>query len=567
MSIIDKYQKLPDINNMYDLCIIGSGPAGGTIANILAHTGSRICVLESGNIKPDQFTDALRDLDSEGIFIKTYSRERVVGGTSTSWSGLSSTLDTIDFKKRYWVRYSGWPISREELIPYYTEASKAFRFPSIEKFNDLSWMDINNVTNKTPDWRKLQGKIFIAPETPQNYCKEFQDIYKNENVDLYTGVTITHFMGDNTSGIVKKAVAHTMDGKQYEFQARYFVLAAGGIENSRLLLNSTFACPNGLGNDRDQVGRYFMNHPKNNYGIVRLKNPVNELPGYFGFMSYKKGYSGYIGLRIREEYQQREEILNSYIRFEPIYDWSNRDSIQCLNYFTKRSRLIMSTFKNIKRGKTISLRDYSETGDDSDIMNERKNIKDMSLMTGKIVADLPAVSKYLYYRFFDNKKVWITALNVRNFMEMEPLPDNLVKLSRRRDVFNMPVAYVCHKPSELDKKSMYIIHKYLANELSTSGWGKLFNQLYLDIDPWPIDNDSSHHLGGTRMGDDILTSVTNKDCRLHFSPNVYVAGASLFPTSGNANPTYTIVALSIRLAEHLRTKILTNRIYSHVEDL
>ncbi|MBH8566033.1 GMC family oxidoreductase [Nostoc sp. CENA67] len=541
--------------SLYDLCIIGSGPAGATIVNVLADSNYKICVLESGSYKPEKFTDALREVDHEGILIKSYSRERVLGGTSTTWSGLSSPLDPIDFRKRDWVKYSGWPIDLDELTPYYIAASHRFRFPSWEKFKDSDWMGIRDTSDLIPCWKELEEKIFVASEYPQNFGKEFQDIYNKKNIDLYIGCTITHLDGCSETGRVKKAIARYFDGRKIEFQANIFVLACGGIENPRILLNSTFACPAGLGNDKDQVGRYFMNHPKNNYGFIQLIYSSNNLPGYFGFLSLKTGYAGYIGLRIKETVQENKRILNSYIRFEPVFDWSGRESIESLNYFSKKSQLLLKTVKHLKKDKLLFLRDYSETGDDSNLMNERKNFKGIIKMIGKIALDSPAVLDYLCHRFFEQKNLKVTTINIRNFMEMEPLPQNRVTLSNCTDAFAMRLPCVIHTPSELDKRSMAAVHYVLSEELQRNRWGKLCSELNPNLEPWPIDLDASHHMGATRMGNDSSSSVVNPQCCLHFSPNVYLAGASTFPTSGNANPTFTIVALAIRLAEHLKIQL------------
>ena len=553
--IYDLSQVDTSATRLYDLCIIGSGPAGATVANLFSDSDYKVCVLESGRYKPEKFADVLREVDDDGILIKSYSRERVVGGASTTWRGLSSPLDAIDFKKRDWVQYSGWPITLDELIPYYIEASRLFRFPYWEKFKDLGWVESDDINVPIFNWRELEEKIFISPEFSQNYGKEFQDIYNSQNIDIYTGCTVTHLDGCPETGRVQKAITRSFNDKKIEFEAKIFVLACGGIENPRILLNSTFACSFGLGNDRDQVGRYFMNHPKNNYGVIQLNRSSNDLPRYFGFLSLKTGYAGHIGLRLKEAVQERQETLNSYVRFKPIFGWSDRESIESLNYFSNRSKFLLKNFKQLKKNKLLALRDYSETGDGSDLMNERKNAGKLFKMFGKIALDLPAVTQYLYHRFFDDGCPKVTAINLRNFMEMEPLPENRITLSHRTDAFGVLLPYVVHRPSELDKRSMIAVHHVLAKELERVGWGKLISDLTSELDSWPIDLDASHHMGATRMGDDLTSSVVNRDCRLHFSPNVYVAGASTFPTSGNANPTFTIVALAVRLAEHLRIQL------------
>jgi choline dehydrogenase-like flavoprotein len=539
----------------YDVCIVGSGPAGGTLAHVLAGRGLKVCVLESGSHRPERFTDKLREVESRGMLIKEYSRERVLGGASSTWAGLSSPLDPVDFRKREWVPWSGWPVAREELIPWYREAARQFRFPAPELFRDKQWMELGARAERFPQWEALQEKIFVAPEPPPDYGREFARIYEGEGIDLFMHATVTRLEGSRENGRAEAASVMAPGGKAFSVHARVFVLACGGIENPRILLNSTYACPGGLGNDRDQVGRYFMNHPKNNFGVVRLSAPIGEAPGYFGFLSLKTGHAAYVGLRVSEVLQEKEGLLNAYVRFEPVFNWSGRESIQALQFFVKRSKLLLRAVKGAKGKRVMPLRDYSETGDDSELMNSRKSFGEIAGMAGKISMDLPMVMYYVYNRLFDRKPLSVREIWLRNFMEMAPDPTNRVSLGDKMDAFGMPLPVVRHVPGELDKRSMAAVQRYLGQELERSGLGRLADRLEEATDPWPVDFDASHHMGATRMGNDPATSVVDRHGRLHFCDNVYMAGASVFPTSGSANPTYTIVALAIRLGEHLKRNL------------
>jgi len=547
---LTKLEVLPEM--FYDICIIGTGPAGSALAKTLANSKLRICVLESGDEKPSSFKEKLKEVDSEGIWIKEYSRERTYGGTSTTWSGLSAPLDSIDFKERYWVPDSGWPICLDELKPYYQLASANFRFPEWERYFDSNWLFSSNAVNGKYAWEKLEEKVFIAPAVPQHFGQEHDDVYCKANVDLYMDATVLRLEGCTETARVEKAIASNTKGRVFAFKAANFVLACGGIENPRLLLNSRFACKAGLGNDRDQVGRYFMNHPKNNYGMIKLRKPVQDLPAYFGFLSAEPRYAAYAGLRFKEDFQEENRLLNSYLRFQPVFSWSDRKSIESLVFFTKRSKLYLGYLKTIKNGKVISLRDYSETGDDTDLLNKRKSLADIAKMTGYILADLPMVTVYLKNRIFDKRSVGVTSIVLRNFMEMSPSASNRVMLGHGEDAFGMKLPRVVHLPGEADKKSISLLHKVLNDEIKKKQLGEVHGGLTSDTQPWPIDYDASHHMGATRMGSNTSSSVVNPDCRLHFSPNVFMAGSSVFPTSGNANPTYTIVALAIRLGSHLK---------------
>ena len=196
------------------------------------------------------------------------------------------------------------------------------------------------------------------------------------------------------------------------------------------------------------------------------------------------------------------------------------------------------------------MRDYSETGDDHAYQG-CSGAQAMRRAAADALFHLPAVASYAYTRLTGRSPAIRTIL-LRNYMEMEPHAGNRVMLSARKDRNGTPVALVRHTPTPLDRRSLERLHDTCSEELHNTGVGRLVSGLAAEA-RWPIDYDASHHIGGTRMGDDPGCSVVDRNLRLHTVGNVYVAGSSVFPTSGCANPTFTICALSIRLAEHLKS--------------
>ena len=535
----------------YDVCIVGAGPAGIALAHSLANSTLRTCVIESGGRSTSSFTDALRDVESDGIQVKPHSRERVLGGTSTTWAGLSSPLDEIDFRNRSWVPFSGWPIARLDLEPFYQMASRRFRFPAWEHLSSLSWLPSRDA--HLPRWNGLEEKTFLAADPPQNFGAEFASVFRSA-VDVLLGATVTSLDGDG-SGRARGVRLVLPDRSEFRMDARVIVLACGGIENARLLLNSTFACPGGLGNDRGQVGRYFMNHPKANYGTIDLVAAQGPLPGYFGFLYPGFGYAGYAGLRLTPQLQERHRVLNSCVRFEPIFDWSDNPGVDALVSYTKRSHALMRAFRRANRDQLVELRSYAETGDDQTTADPSTGTRHMTLAT-QIAQHWRTVARYVGARLSRRSRPLVTSIRIRNFMEMAPDPDNRVELSDRTDAFGMRLPRVRHRCGEMDRRSVVRLHDVLRREVAAANWGTLRSDLKDTDDPWPIDSDASHHMGATRMGTNPATSVVNEQCRLHTTGSVCVIGASVFPTSGCANPTYTAVALALRLGDHLRQGLL-----------
>jgi choline dehydrogenase-like flavoprotein len=503
----------------YDVCIVGSGPAGTTVANELAGQGLRVCVLESGRKRRTRHAESLKAVVSDGIEIKAYSRERVLGGASSTWAGLSSPFDPIDFEHRPYLDESGWPFGADTLAPYYERAARRYRFPAPADFGPDGFARLAKRGDLDPEFRRVEKKIFLACAEPQRFGKEFAALWERDDTDLFLDATVVELVAqrdDDGASRVTSARFVTSGGAEHRVRARAFVLATGGIENARLLLMSRGADPAGLGNRNDQVGRYAMNHPKNYHGVLRLPRAIEGLPLYFG--AVYRGFAGYAGLRLTEEEQRRRGVLNSYVRLEPLFPWSDNPGVESLVLLAKRTTFLVRGMTRTKGEEVVELRDYSETGDDSALQNERKGFLDWLRVVWYVVRHSPSVALYLFFRL-SRKKPRIRRVRLRNFMEMEPRPEHRVTLSDEKDVLGLPKPLVSHRPTELDQRSLVELHRALASEFEAAGFGRL--ETRLDVGPgWPIDQDASHHMGTTRIGRDPARSVCDVDARVHDTANV-----------------------------------------------
>ncbi|MBL8861682.1 MAG: GMC family oxidoreductase [Planctomycetes bacterium] len=540
----DAAPELPE----YDVCVVGSGPAGATLARELAGGPLRVCVLESGVRVPTQKGDALRSCESAGIRVKEWSRERVLGGASTTWAGLSSPLDPIDLAPRPWAGAPGWPIPRAELLALYEEAAARYRFPAARDFGPEGFARLRARGASQIAWKSLEEKVFLAAAEPQDFGRECADAWAAANVDLLLDATVVELVAAGAPGAARATAARvrTAHGELW-VRARAFVLAAGGIENARLLLVSRGACPAGLGNETGRVGLGFMNHPKNYFGILRLARPIEELPYFFGALH--GGFAGYAGLRLSEARQRELGVLNSYARFEPLFPWSDDAGVEALVTLVKRSQGLYSRWKRGRADEVVELRDWSETGDDSERQNARAGKLTTLRLAGSVVLHAPSVVRYAWFRL-GRRRPAVRRVRLRHFLEMRPDDSNRIELAERGDAHGVPLPRVRHACGELDRRSLVELWRALRTELAANGLGELEGDLE-HADPWPIDQDASHHMGATRMSADPRLGVVDPQLRLHGARNVWIAGASVFPTSGCANPTLTIVALSIRLARRL----------------
>lgn len=444
-----------------DICVIGSGPAGLSFALEFNDRGKKICVLEGGDLTPNDESQALNELEAPNLPVSQKSRVRVFGGTGTAWMGLWKPHDEIDFRHRAWVPYSGWPFGRQALEPYYVRAAKLFHGPAHADYPATGELESENI--KTSGLSRLAEKDFDLATSYRTVLGQSKNISVSVNANV-----VKLEKNENTPNITA-VVVKTIDGNELKILANQFVLACGGIENARLLLHSR------VGNDN--VGAFYMDHPKGVAGVLTTSKPV-QWPAYWGMN--KGGWWMKAGLRLSDAAQQREQVLNSFITLEPVVDG-------------------------------------------------------MARWATKLFKSAPKVKK----------------IKVRNYLEQAPVQSNRVTLSEKKDRFGNPLAKVFWSLSDVDKTTMVTFHRILRDEFAKRGIGELQSPL-LDGNDFPKLSDASHHMGTTRMGNDPQTSVVDANCKLHGADNVFVAGSSVFPTSGYANPNATIVALAIRLADYLK---------------
>ena len=523
----------------YDVCIVGSGPAGITVCAELMESGCRICVVESGTETKTEFADSLSKVESHGIWVLPESRDRILGGTSHTWGGVCVPLDPVDFAARGWPYHSGWPIKWEKLVPYYKRSAERYGFPGLDAFACADPF-IDNAPAE-PGWRNCEEKVFLRPANVLRFGPEFRHLFLKQEVDLILGATVVDLPAENSRGRtrVTAALCRNETGRKILITADRFVLAAGAIDNARLLLNSKSIVREGLGNERDQVGRYLMNHPRHTVRVIRLRKPVYWLGRYYDKDSEWRPYdggTGFVGVRLRETQQLKEGVLNSYAQLRPHFPWTGRPEIRAWREFAGRVRAWLGDERSLVGGSRLVRRG------------------DLAHAAWQAFISMPGLLRLIMLRLMRSRhrrSLRVTMIGLWNFVEMEPRPENRVTLTDDRDALDMPIPRVVLELSQRDLESLHRLHEQIATDLETMGYeGELVGTPdELAKAEWM---DAYHYLGTTRMGTDPEHSVVNSDLRVHTVDNLYVAGGSVFPTSGCANPTMTIVALSIRLAEHLR---------------
>jgi choline dehydrogenase-like flavoprotein len=398
------------------------------------------------------------------------------------------------------------------LAEYYRESWAVFGTPDLSDFAVSSLSERRGFIFRTSE---LDSAYVHWPRRPLRFATPFITAAKssrNMRVALYANVTE---IGINLSGrLVDRLVVRTTNGRRLFIRPKVAILACGGIENPRLLLASNRQRPEGIGNRSGQVGRYYMDHPKGRCGIVHLRPSVRRLPHPAYWTGRQRAVR--LGVRLSDSAQERFRTLNSYVRFRPILEREGA-GIEALRQLARRR--------------------WHAVGD--------------RRVLGGLLTHPADVTAFAWFAL--RNKGSLRAMEIDNYMEQEPRPENRVCLSQKRDRFGARLARLDWSISEYDKRTMRILHAALDRELRRRSIGWIDSPLLSDESgDWPIRQDASHHMGTTRMGVDPRTSVVDRNCRVHGIENLYIAGSSVFPTSGYANPTLTIVALALRLADHVK---------------
>ena len=450
-----------------DICIIGTGAAGITLGLELANSGQKVIMLEAGSMQKTEISQSFYDLENASLPMDANSRIRTFGGTTTVWGGGWKPLDPIDVERRDWVPFSGWPLTRETLIPYYERGAKIFSGPALGDFEigNLGELFRNKFILNSD---KIKTTLLrILPRGKWNFAESYREFFEsNTSVEVFFNAPVTKILLDHTQRKVVQVNVQTTLGKKLVIRAKNFVVACGGIENARLLLFSE------IGNGYDQVGRYYMDHPKLVSGVFVPKKRNLDLSLYWKTQDVKG--VAIAGLQLSESSQRSLLVLNSYAGLT-------------------LSRSVMDWFAG---GKEFKL---------------------------------------------------------KNFIEQAPRPENRISLGSKTDMFGNPLTKTEWLLSDIDKKSLFGLHVVLKEEFKLHNLGDLSSPILENTETFASIRDASHHMGTTRMGLDPKYSVVDENCRIHDVTNLFIAGSSVFPTSGNANPTATIIALAIRLADHMRS--------------
>ena len=538
-----------------DLCIIGAGPAGIAMARTFIGTSVNVCVIESGGLAGEESSQALYEGSSIGspAFDPGISRLRAFGGSCNLWGGGCIPLSSSDLGPRDWVPHSGWPISYTELEPYYARAQAFCRIDSHD-FVDGSFLTPPTRPPVPFDASKLVNQIFVR--SPILFGAAYRsELEQAPNITVLLHANLLELEASLSGSSVQQARIGSLGGRQGVVRARHYVLACGGIENARLMLLSDSVVRHGLGNDHDLVGRFFMDHPTGKLGTLftdapdRLTRPYDRTGGKGSAPSFPE-----IGLS--EEALRAYRLLNGRVRPVAV-EGPMPKGIRALREFRAALRPPRQNESSVLEERLCAALKNGERVNPDDAAEAPVGIGRLALRLGLGVGDV--VRAYVR-KLADQPAVQSDHVDLIGYFEQAPNPDSRVMLGTERDALGQRKVCVDWRLTALDRHTYRTAAALFGAELARACGGRFQLEPWLDGDDSAVPQvrGTAHHLGTTRMSDDPHQGVVDRHCRVHGVDNLHVVGSSVFPTGGWAFPTFTIVALSLRLAEHLRARMTSH---------
>jgi len=487
------------VDKLYDICICGAGVAGITLALELAER-FRVILLEGGGMQVSAESQRLYQGEIAGrdYFDLAATRLRCLGGSSNHWAGWCRPLDAHDFESKPHHEFSGWPIGHEDLKPHLERACDILDIPWPAEADTTHPDAIRSQIDRSDD---LQAIDFWWSAPTRVGAKYEQTIRSNPNLTclLHANLTDIRLRGDGLA--VESFEVRDYSGKPVSIRADRFILATGGIENPRVLLNCNSQLPDGIGNSEGLVGRFFTEHPHHLVGNFILEDHIREqlAESWVDYWSSLRFFSP------TPAFMTRERILNFGLRFIPSQTSLTGGVRGALKDLVCRAAVLESTAEWVSG-------------------------EDVNCFDGAI------------------RIAFEQALNI----------DSRVRLSGKTDRFGRRRALLDWQLGPLDRRTIRAAALRFGEVFALSGLGRL------KVEDWILSDEAEfpgigedetaghHHMCTTRMGTTPQDGVVDSTQKVFGLDNFYIAGSSVFSTAGHANPTFTIVQMSLRLAKHLK---------------
>lgn len=505
------------LGRRFDVCVAGTGPAGMTVARMLAARGLDVALMEAGDLEitPESQEFYVGETAGTPYFGLDVARLRCLGGSSEHWHGRARALDAFDFGPLR-ARSLDWPIHKEDLDPYEPQVTEILDLTPFEPEPAPGEDPVSALSAgvlRTVNWRRSPPTRFAS--------KYLDEVTASPRIVLCVNAALVDLrldegrLGDGVGQVVGAVFRSDVPGDAgFTVEADAYCLCMGGLENPRILLNAASQVPGGIGNGNDLVGRYFAEHPAVRSARVILKErPDREKYSFaptLDFIEREELLSFHMMLEARRSEQQplgRALVMGA----------------QCFDGFTERlTREALGHWPKCRAG-----------GIDEFLVRYEPDGHDW----GWVMFDL----------------------------EQHLDPESRVTLLEERDAVGLRRIRVDWRLNDRDyatmKRGIGLLGQYLAENdigrLKVADW--LLEESPVIPEPSrDFGNGSCHHMCTTRMSDDPKTGVVDRNCRVHGTSNLYMGGSSVFATPGFVNPTYTVVQLALRLADHLSEPLEVN---------
>ncbi len=515
----------------YDVLIVGSGPAGVTVAHEFGGTGLRVAVLESGGEDFEPENQELYDGQVTGLeeVDLTAIRLRMLGGTSNHWGGHCLPLDPIDFSRAPLSGMTGWPVSREAMLPFYARAHEylklgAFEYGTYEpkgvSADDLLLADNDMVENSV---------LRLSANPPTNFGERYRELPGARTVsDLWLWTNLTG-LDLSPEGVVRGVRTPTLAGVERTFTARTVVLACGAVENARQLLLANAANGTSFGDAGDLIGACYMDHPAGGSAFLWPHEPLRDKA------NWSRELYAPDGTELRYVWRLHDAVLE-------------REGLQNAQFY-----LIPYSSDSDARGSGSAM-PSAECRDSSRSPNGRSAASGRNF---SLSAQLLQVHHRTPTRWSPTRcspKAASTGCCSSTSAEQQPNRASRVTLDGGRDALGLPLPaarLVADRGRQAER------HPHHRTDRPGGGRGRSrparvrggARRALLEHDH--LVAPARHRPGWPRARG---TASSIPTACVHGTRNLYVAGGSVMPTGGRANPTLTITALAIRLADHLKAE-------------
>jgi choline dehydrogenase-like flavoprotein len=552
------------------ICIIGAGAAGITLACELDGSGFNVLLLEAGGTRLDvAASDELYRGTAAAPHPNPSEYRRVVfGGTTGTWGGRCVPFDPIDLEKRDYVAGSGWPISYSDIARYYPRAMKycdAGEF-DFSVGNSLKHGSSNALRSGAPlptipgldDESVVLADRIERYSLPTDFGKRYRaQVARSPNVTALLNARCVALHSSRGEERVESVTIVNRAGNRRRVKSKVFILAVGGIEAVRLLMQSDADGP-GLGNHSDHLGRYYACHFENTLGrlVVERGEPAFD---------FEKTYDGVYcrrKLQFSAEAQRRHRLLNSAFRLHfPSYSDASHGSPVLSAIYLAKSTLIREHRAILQHGSEAALQ--------SPVSEHLRNV----------ARGLPTLGhfafQWLFQRQLATRKLPYTLVKNRDGSyplefnsEQTPQASSRITLTDELDRDGLKRVNVDWRVSEEDAQSAQRAFLLLRDVLHQHSWCRL------QIDEAGLLSTirrsvplGGHHMGTARMATTPRDGVVNRNSAVFEMPNLFIASSAVFCTNSHANPTLTIVAFALRLAEHLKATLHTAASVDEIESL